>query len=326
MVEKPPCQIRGLEHHFCNQEHYTKWRQREHIGRNRVKVVCNYCGKEFGMVPCRVSKNKHNFCSGKCYGAWRSKNIIGANHPSWKGGEIKLKCDYCGVEISVEPWILKRHKHHFCSKRCKGKWLSEAISGEKHRLWNKVKVECDYCGKKFLRGPAEVGYYKSHFCSTECYGRWLSENVRGEKCPAWRGGKIEVRCDYCGEKLHRNRYEIEHRKIHFCSSDCFGRWLSINKSGEHSPLWKGGYRQLGANWLKQSARSRERDHYTCQTCGREEDGKALDVHHIIPFREFGLVRYKEANQLSNLITLCRPCHVKAEKLEIKIDVPKEMVA
>jgi len=323
IVEKPPCQVRGIKH-FCNQEHYMRWKLDNHIGRNRVKVVCNHCGKEIDKKPSSVKT--HNFCSRRCYWSWRSETIIGANHPSWKGGNIKLKCDYCGVEISVEPWMLKRHKHHFCSKKCKGKWWSEAISGEKHYLWNKVEVECGHCGKKFLRKPAEVEYYKNHFCSRECRGKWQAENIIGEKCPAWRGGKLEVRCDHCGEKLLRNGYEIEHRKIHFCSLDCYGRWLSINKSEENSPFWKGGYsRFLGPNWLRQGRRTRERDNYVCQICGMEENGRALDVHHIIPFREFGLERYKEANQLSNLITLCRPCHVKVEKGEIPIDTPRGMV-
>jgi predicted HNH restriction endonuclease len=36
----------------------------------------------------------------------------------------------------------------------------------------------------------------------------------------------------------------------------------------------------------------------------------LDVHHIIPFRKFGIDRYREANKISNLISLCNSCHSK----------------
>ncbi len=41
-------------------------------------------------------------------------------------------------------------------------------------------------------------------------------------------------------------------------------------------------------------------------------GISLNVHHIEPFHNFKNSR--EANKLSNLITLCRPCHSKAEAL------------
>ena len=38
--------------------------------------------------------------------------------------------------------------------------------------------------------------------------------------------------------------------------------------------------------------------------------RAHDVHHKIPFRSFDT--YISANQLSNLVTLCNPCHRKVE--------------
>jgi len=52
-----------------------------------------------------------------------------------------------------------------------------------------------------------------------------------------------------------------------------------------------------------------RDHFTCQECGKtmKENGRALDVHHKIPF----LVSFD--NSLNNLITLCRSCHIKIER-------------
>ena len=55
---------------------------------------------------------------------------------------------------------------------------------------------------------------------------------------------------------------------------------------------------------------RKRDNYTCQICGAKEDGKAHDVHHRIPFKQF--TNIEEANQLTNLTTLCRTCHLRVE--------------
>ena len=46
-------------------------------------------------------------------------------------------------------------------------------------------------------------------------------------------------------------------------------------------------------------------------------GRSHDVHHLVPFRSFGYVpgvneNYKLANELANLVTLCRACHRRVE--------------
>ena len=73
----------------------------------------------------------------------------------------------------------------------------------------------------------------------------------------------------------------------------------------------------GPNWPEQRRRARQRDHYACQVCGATELslGREHDVHHIRAFREFGYVpgendHYLAANQIDNLVTLCRTCHSK----------------
>jgi len=43
-----------------------------------------------------------------------------------------------------------------------------------------------------------------------------------------------------------------------------------------------------------------------------ELGRSLDVHHIVPFREFGRERYLEANDPGNLVALCNVCHTARE--------------
>jgi DEAD/DEAH box helicase domain-containing protein len=74
----------------------------------------------------------------------------------------------------------------------------------------------------------------------------------------------------------------------------------------------------GPNWEQQRNRARTRDGYRCRHCGLPERAeRAHDVHHIQPFRTFGYIRgknnhYLEANQLTNLVTLCRSCHRRVE--------------
>jgi len=63
--------------------------------------------------------------------------------------------------------------------------------------------------------------------------------------------------------------------------------------------------RYGDDWDKVRYLVYQRDHFTCQKCGKNKI--RLDIHHIVPF----LVNRN--NSLSNLITLCRNCHMKIER-------------
>jgi 5-methylcytosine-specific restriction endonuclease McrA len=88
-------------------------------------------------------------------------------------------------------------------------------------------------------------------------------------------------------------------------------WFSSHFCGENSPHWRGGsVGYYGPNWDKQRKAANQRDNFTCQFCGKKKTTRYLDAAHVVPFRHFGLQRYKKANRLSNLVTLCRSCHTK----------------
>ncbi len=42
--------------------------------------------------------------------------------------------------------------------------------------------------------------------------------------------QIEINCDYCGEKLVRNPYQIKNNKYHFCNRICWGKWASSKRT------------------------------------------------------------------------------------------------
>jgi predicted HNH restriction endonuclease len=58
----------------------------------------------------------------------------------------------------------------------------------------------------------------------------------------------------------------------------------------------------------------------CQSCGSEGDELWLEVHHIIPVREFEIP--EEANTMDNLILLCRGCHVEIENGRMECPKPR----
>ncbi len=101
-----------------------------------------------------------------------------------------------------------------------------------------------------------------------------------------------------------------------------GYWLSVSPEAqsllEETGQWFDSPNDYGPNWEEQRQRVRARDGYRCARCGTPEPpGRQHDVHHLIPFRTFGYVpgrndRYKEANQLENLLLVCRTCHRRLE--------------
>jgi len=74
----------------------------------------------------------------------------------------------------------------------------------------------------------------------------------------------------------------------------------------------------GPSWPQAREAVRARDGYRCRQCDTpEREGRAHDVHHIRPFREYGYISGENrndsvANDRDNLITLCPTCHLKAE--------------
>jgi DEAD/DEAH box helicase domain-containing protein len=74
----------------------------------------------------------------------------------------------------------------------------------------------------------------------------------------------------------------------------------------------------GPDWPAAREAARSRDGHQCRQCrAPERPGRAHDVHHLRPFREFGYAPGENrndrlANSLDNLITLCAPCHHRAE--------------
>jgi hypothetical protein len=100
-----------------------------------------------------------------------------------------------------------------------------------------------------------------------------------------------------------------------------GNVQSCGKGGFCNPNWKGGsIDYYGPNWEEQAEKRREMDNYCCQRCDlpQVENGRKLDVHHIVKFRSFGYIRgendyYLDANDIHNLISLCQKCHPIVEK-------------
>lgn len=148
---------------------------------------------------------------------------------------------------------------------------------------------CEYCERPIRRGDHP-------WCSTRCHRALLAELPR-----------VAVECPNC--KIRFFVPETWNLVPGFCSLSCSRS--SYNRKhfrGSDNPRWKGGRAlSYGSGWkaIKSKVRARDR---VCRSCGKtsEENGRALDVHQLVPFRFSG------DNSMENLVALCRSCHMRAD--------------
>jgi DNA-directed RNA polymerase subunit RPC12/RpoP len=236
--------------------------------------------------------------------------MSGDKNPNWRQGKTIAYCVDCGKRIS---------KYH---KRCK----SCARKGENSALWKGGLPKCIDCGKVIARSSKNRP-------TTRCPECWYKLN-HGENHINWQGGPKH--CIDCGAELKGSNPGSSRercKRCHFkhavkedhprwkggwpkcidCGKELLSRsavrCIACNQKhtvAENHPNWKGGignepYPFEFDDELKEVIR--ERDNYTCQTCGilQKEHWRKLDIHHI---------NYdKDDISPNNLISLCQSCHL-----------------
>ncbi len=110
-----------------------------------IKVTCQQCGKEFEVRQCYYKRGGGKFCSPAC--GYENKRK-----------QVKFNCEICGKEVSQRLSDYKKGKgHHFCSKICTGKWVSENLTGENSYLHGK-KQSKEHVEKRVSKTSGENHY------------------------------------------------------------------------------------------------------------------------------------------------------------------------
>ncbi len=95
-----------------------------------------------------------------------------------------------------------------------------------------------------------------------------------------------------------------------------GYWFQLDQKNvevlKTQGLWHSDPNRYGKDWEKIRLAVRQRDGFSCQSCGMVETSLEFHVHHRIPFKQF--THTEEANRPENLVTLCPICHMKAESI------------
>lgn len=181
-----------------------------------------------------------------------------------------------------------------------------------------VETRCDACGVKCRHEKRLLARGKVPLCRACRYA------ALGRAKRAKPKITISVPCAVCERLLTRNPSRVARVKQAItCSVNCRNearrqrliRPVSTKRSGPNHPQWEGlreGLTSYGSNWKAQRDAAKRRDNYTCQDCDLTEAayGRALEVHHVVRFLDFETP--EEANVLSNLRTLCKACHRKAD--------------
>lgn len=252
--------------------------------------ICPQCGKEF-----HNSASKVVCCSTKC------------QYERLSTQETRT-CKYCGNPFQA------RHKStkECCSVKCRGLL--------KRSIGSKVVKACKRCGEEF-----ESWVYRNQvYCSLSCKN--IVETRQYQPKLKRIAKMVDLICEWCG-----NPYTVHQcmntgkRKSRFCSIECRGKSFSATNRGSVHPNWRGGGKYLtrGRNWSAQRRKVLERDNCSCQICGLKMNNKSkkiIDVHHIKPYRQFN-GDYTAANDLLNLITLCRSCHKRVEHGTLPCPIP-----
>jgi hypothetical protein len=201
---------------------------------------------------------------------------------------LDTTCQYCNKPFSSKTTRTGFPARKYCSRKC------FHASTDK-----RFERPCDRCGKVFISHPDMPSARERRFCSRECRLRGTSKNV-------------ELICPTCGKSFKRRPSSAKAKGAVCCSREC--QWEYRRKPKKRF------YR--GHNWRLQRELVYQRDGDVCQYCHkkRQRGARRFPVHHIRPYREFN-EDYVAANDLSNLITLCRPCHTKAEYGLIPIQRP-----
>lgn len=253
--------------------------------------TCQQCNKIFEAYPLAGYKPRQ-FCSDHCSKQSRRKYNDAI-------------CPTCGNIFA--PRLSRggnKTPQIYCSKKC-----SKVINK------NLIKISnCACCGKEFFiyKNKLRNGS-RGIYCSKQC------SNIGKKNPEAYTINK----CLNCQQEFTISKLQIKYRNGgKFCSNKCRVEYCV----GENHPVWKKDkvIYDPGPNWYMQRKKALERDNYKCQNCNASHKDKVkIDVHHIIKCRLFN-GNYEQANDLSNLITLCRNCHIKIE--HGKLPLPSKKAA
>lgn len=219
---------------------------------------------------------------------------------------VTRPCAFCGKSVSRRT----PGKHNsFCNYECKSQFQRLAKPVTKEWLEQKYSVEkmdCTQISKIVHRDPKSVWNWLKDF-GIETRKRGTTGNGR------YAIGKPHNLTDAGRRKLSRMAKSARKKDGHVPYLKNGVHHLK-GKRGADTPNWKGGItpeRQAfysSLQWKRAVKAVWKRDNATCQRCGKHHNTTktrgTFCIHHIVGFEN-----KKLRARVSNLVLLCRPCHL-----------------
>lgn len=274
--------------------------------------TCQVCGVQF---PSKTKDNK--FCSVDCYRVHQKTPEYKAKITQARA-KHRTPCTNCGKEvigIKTQKRNGERADNKFCNRECYNDYRT--------KLQQEVIGQCQNCGGDLLFGKHQK---TAKFCCWDC--RTEYKRPKPTNC-------ISCGVLFTGIAAHKKKdgsYRISgctSKKT--CSDECLNEFYRTDEArkekiskaftGSNHPNWLGGISHSstnfrGSDWQKIRRQVLERDDYKCCHCGIDRESHYerykcdFAINHIIPFHQSG--NTVKANKLSNLETLCKSCHTKAD--------------
>jgi 5-methylcytosine-specific restriction endonuclease McrA len=145
----------------------------EHSYYCRLYIIhrCKQCGTRLSITVDKYLIGRGVYCNRKCEGLWRSQNMRGKNHPHWQE-RIAKKCLFCGKKVVRTPGLIRQGLRIFCSRGCRGKWVSQNCINEKAYNWQGGVSFLPYASgwtKRLKRAIKQRDNYTCQMCGgTNC--------------------------------------------------------------------------------------------------------------------------------------------------------------
>jgi 5-methylcytosine-specific restriction endonuclease McrA len=169
--------------------------------------------------------------------------------------------------------------------------LKELNAFHKTEKWyrNRCKV-CHNAKYQPATGKPNVGRFPKGHMPANPFKKGGIPWIKGKKLPE----DIRKKMGRPGRK--QSPEEIEKRRKSLLKA--WGSHISYKRHSQATRRW--------------SREVRKRDNFTCQHCGTNP--KRLHAHHIVSWKDNEMLRH----EISNGITLCTPCHIKAHENDQRI--------
>lgn len=293
-----------------------------------IEVNCTGCGIKIPVYPYEIKEGHGNFHSKECYDIWRSKTITGEKHPNWKGGKVKVNCDYCGIPFFTKRYKVKEGRGNYHNKECADK----VRRGKKLTEETKQKISLALKGKPGSRLGSKLTEEHKKKLSKVNKGRIFTEDHKN-KISLGKKGKSNGLLGHKFSQETRLKMSLA-SKGKIVSEETKRKLSEINLGkykGENSPNWRGGITPL-KHKVRTSFEYKQwrqkvflRDDFTCQEC--KQRGGKLHSHHKKEFSKLiqeakdclplfdlytACMQYSPLWDINNGVTLCKECHKKTK--------------